>query len=246
MATISLTQSNVQAALVAFLQAILPTGTPIISGQGNRVPEPNANAYVVVTPTRIERIGTNVDGADDVRFLGSIAGTVLTVSSVTFGTIAAGQTLFGTGVAAGTTIVAQTGGTPGGAGTYTVAPSQTVGSEVLSTGSENLTEKATVRVQLDFHSGDLTGSDLARIFTTAFRDEYATNFFAALSAPLNGISPLYADDHNQQPFINENQQYEWRWVVDAMLQADAVLNVPQQYADSVKVVTVNVPATYGP
>ena len=247
MSSISLTQSNVQAALVAFLADILP-GVTVVSGQGNLVPEPSAGDFIVITPIRIERIGTNNDQSADVRFTGSIAGTTLTVSNVSFGTIAPGQTLLGVAVLPGTTITAQLtgpGGT-GGVGTYQINNSQTVASETMSTGSANILEEATITVQLDFHSADLTGSDMARTFTTAFRDQFATSFFAGLAPPLNGVVPLYADNHNQLPFLNENQQYEWRWVVEAVLQANAVVNVPQQYADSVTVQTVNVPATFGP
>ena len=54
-------------------------------------------------------------------FIGSISGTALTVSSVTSGTIAIGQTLTGTGVTAGTTITAGSGLS------WTVSASQTVG-----------------------------------------------------------------------------------------------------------------------
>jgi hypothetical protein len=58
-------------------------------------------------------------------FTGSIATTTLTASSVT-GTISIGQLV--PGVAANTWIVNQIGGTPNGAGTYTVSVSQTVAS----------------------------------------------------------------------------------------------------------------------
>ena len=54
-------------------------------------------------------------------FIGSISGTTLTVSSVTSGIIAIGQTLTGTGVTAGTTITAGSGLS------WTVSASQTVG-----------------------------------------------------------------------------------------------------------------------
>lgn len=60
-------------------------------------------------------------------FSGSISGTTLTVSSVRLGALAVGMTLKGPGVTAGTTITALGTGT-GGAGTYTVSASQTVGS----------------------------------------------------------------------------------------------------------------------
>jgi hypothetical protein len=57
------------------------------------------------------------------------AGTVLTVSAITSGSIYIGMTLTGTGVTAGTTITAFVSGTYGGTGVYTVSASQ----EVLST-----------------------------------------------------------------------------------------------------------------
>jgi hypothetical protein len=62
---------------------------------------------------------------------GSIAGTVLTVTAVTSGTLAVGAVLSGTGVTAGTTITALGTGT-GGTGTYTVSISQTKGSGTIN------------------------------------------------------------------------------------------------------------------
>lgn len=70
-------------------------------------------------------------------FIGSISGTTLTVTAMTSGTIQVGQTLSGTGVAAGTTITALGTGT-GGTGTYTVSTSQTVASEALVTSAATL------------------------------------------------------------------------------------------------------------
>lgn len=75
------------------------------------------------------------------------AGTQLTVTSVSSGTIlASGEFLSGVGVATntstGTTITGQTGGTPGGVGTYTVSISQLLASagspEALTDGSSSL------------------------------------------------------------------------------------------------------------
>jgi microcystin-dependent protein len=54
------------------------------------------------------------------------AGTVLTVTAVVSGRIVLGQTLSGTGVTAGTRVVAQVSGTTGGVGVYTVDTSQLV------------------------------------------------------------------------------------------------------------------------
>lgn len=65
-------------------------------------------------------------------FTGSIATTTLTVSAVSAGTIYPSMQISGTGVTAGTRIVAQLTGTTGGAGTYTVSASQTVSSTAMT------------------------------------------------------------------------------------------------------------------
>jgi len=64
-------------------------------------------------------------------FTGSISGTTLTVTAVASGTIYAGNYITGSGVTAGTYITANGTGT-GGAGTYTVSASQTVGSTTIT------------------------------------------------------------------------------------------------------------------
>jgi len=67
--------------------------------------------------------------------VGSIAGNVLTVTAMGSGSgaIAVGQTLDDLGgfIVEGTQVLSQTGGTPGGVGTYTVSSSQTVASETM-------------------------------------------------------------------------------------------------------------------
>ncbi len=67
-------------------------------------------------------------------YTGSISGTTLTVSAVSAGVLAVGQTISGTGVTSGTTITAFGTGT-GGTGTYTVSVSQTVSSTTLTNGA---------------------------------------------------------------------------------------------------------------
>lgn len=63
---------------------------------------------------------------------GSITLAVLTVTAVSSGTLAIDQELFGAGIAEGTLILNQIGGTPGGIGTYTVGISQTVVSTTIT------------------------------------------------------------------------------------------------------------------
>jgi hypothetical protein len=64
-------------------------------------------------------------------FTGSISGTTLTVTSVSTGSISAGQALFGVGITQATVITALGTGT-GGVGTYTINISQTVASEGMN------------------------------------------------------------------------------------------------------------------
>jgi hypothetical protein len=61
------------------------------------------------------------------KFTGTISTTTLTVSAVSAGQLSVGQTISGTGVTPGTIITALGTGT-GYTGTYTISPSQTVGS----------------------------------------------------------------------------------------------------------------------
>jgi hypothetical protein len=65
-------------------------------------------------------------------FTGSITTTTLTVSAVSAGSIFPSMQITGTGVTAGTRIVAQLTGTTGGTGTYTVSISQTVTSTAMT------------------------------------------------------------------------------------------------------------------
>lgn len=66
-------------------------------------------------------------------FTGTIATTTLTVSAMTSGVVAIGQTLVGSGITTGTIITGFTSGVPGGIGVYTVNNSQSVSSESIST-----------------------------------------------------------------------------------------------------------------
>ena len=89
---------------------------------------PNIGGTPVMN-TSVLTSGTSVSTAT-CSFTGVISGTILTASAVT-GTIAVGQLITGTGVTAGTVITALGTGT-GGAGTYTVSASQTVGSTTIT------------------------------------------------------------------------------------------------------------------
>ena len=68
-------------------------------------------------------------------FSATITTTQLTVTILTSGVLAIGQTIAGVGVTAGTLITAFVSGTQGGVGVYTISPSQTVASTVAMTGA---------------------------------------------------------------------------------------------------------------
>ena len=88
-----------------------------------------------ITPGQTQyTIGPN--GQIGAVFTGSISGTTLTVTAITSGAIALGQTLSGTGITAGTTIVAFQSGAGGNineVGTYTLNISQNVASTTINT-----------------------------------------------------------------------------------------------------------------
>ncbi len=243
---ISPTQSVLQKALGEFLVRVLPSGTEVIVGQQNRVPEPKPSNFVTMTPILRSRIETNVDDSEDVLLTGSIVpldvetGT-LTVTEIDYGELQAGSPIFGVSVADNTEVIEQLTGDPGGVGTYSVSPSQTVTSRALGAGITSLAQNMQVTMQIDVHG--LSSSDNAQIISTCFNDKFAVEFFAAL-VPSVPITPLFSVDPRQIPFINAEKQYEDRWIVDVNLQANQSALVPQQFADVVDVDVVNVEATY--
>jgi hypothetical protein len=224
----------------------MATGVTVVEGQQNRVPEPANPYFVVATPIPTTRLATNQDSQQDVKFTGSLAAGVLTVSAVAFGTIQPGTTLFGVGVTAGTAIYRQLTGTTGGSGTYSVSGSQTLSSQTMSAGAMALMQESESHWQLDYHSADNQAGDFAQIVSTTLRDPFGTTFFAALPAPLNQVLPLLADDPHQVPYISDSNQWEFRWSADCRLQVDTTVVVPQQYADAVVVTVKDVSALYPP
>ena len=243
------TQSDMQAQLANFIRAVLPTTGPdslpldVITAQQNRIPAPRGSSYVILTPIRFERIETNVDTYQDCRFTGSIAGTVMTVDAVQIGVVQIGATVQGTTVTSGTVISAQTSGSPGGAGAYTVGPSQTVSLRVLSAGGKTVQQAIKATIQCDFHSADYSAGDNCNVVSTLLRDEFGISQFANQS-PNYGIVPLLVEDARQIPFTDDSQMVEWRWAVEALLQCNIVISVPQEFADAVDLGLVSVEAVY--
>jgi hypothetical protein len=231
--TPSITQTQINKALGDLLTAMIP-GLKVIVGQVNRAAEPEGD-FAVMWPLRRPRLATNVDTAADVKFTGSIAAAVMTVTAVGSGVISPGRSLFGVGVAANSRVVVQLTGPSGGAGTYTVSPSQTVSTKTMSAGATDIEQATEAVMQIDVHGPN--SADNAQTISTLFRDDYAVQQLAAAAI---AISPLYADDPKQMPFMNAANQFEDRWVVEAHLQINPVVTTPQEYADAALIDVVSV------
>lgn len=109
-------------------------------------------------------------------------------------------------------------------------------------GVGSATQATHVVVQLDVHGPN--GGDNAQVIATMLRDPYGADAFAASGFD---VTPLYADDPRQVPFINAEEQYEDRWIVDAHMQANEVVTgVPVQFAAALAVELVEVEATFPP
>lgn len=233
------TQSGIQTVLRSYLLSILPTGVEVTAAQVNRVPQPKAKNHVVMTPILRRRLSTNAHEYADCAFMGSIAATTMTVTEMLLGTIVPGRAMWGVGVAVPTIIVAQVSGAPGGVGTYTVTPSQSVAERKLAAGVQHITQATELHMQLDVHGP--ASSQNAQIIATMFWDDEAFQHFAG-----SGIDcrPLYASDPRQIPFIDGEQQWEDRYVVDVALQANQSVTIGRQFADQIEVETIDVQGTY--
>lgn len=132
---------NVVAALsIAQLQAITSGSLTVVVDNVARTAASinlsSANSYSAAASL----IQTALDAVEptEASFTGSLAGNVLTVSAVSSGTLAIGQTITGASVPAGTIITALGTGT-GETGTYTVSTTSTVTSESMQAVTTALT-----------------------------------------------------------------------------------------------------------
>jgi hypothetical protein len=163
-ATVSLTETGILTAVRALLLSVLAASVEVVRGQQNRVTEPDADDFVLMTPILRDRLSTNVDAYMDVPGAGTRASLQAT----------------------------------------------------------------RVTVQLDVHGPN--SAENAQVVSTLFRGGYACDFLAATNY---AVQPLYASDPRQAPFVNGEAQYEERWTVDAVLQANIVVSTPQEFAGAV-------------
>jgi hypothetical protein len=227
------------ASLRTFILSLLPDGVEVVKGQTNRVPPPAGSNYVVMTPTLRERLSTNVDEFVDTRMIGSIAGDTLTITEVDYGGIKLGSVILGVDVLPRTYVTSVFPGS-GGTGVYKVTPVQSISGRVLAAGVLDALMPTKVTIQIDVHGPD--SSDYVHRISTMFRDDYA---YLSFTRGTPGIVPLYADDPKQVPFINDSNQYEFRWVLEACLQVNATVeDIPQEFFEQIVVGLINVDTRY--
>lgn len=242
--TVSPSENDIQAALRSFCLSVVPAGTDCIITQANRVPEPQSSNFITMTPMRRTRLATNIHIEADCSFTASIAGPTMTVTALgpnNQAAISVGASVVGPGVPLAV-ITGQTGGTPGGLGTYTVSPSYTAGPGTFAAGQLSVVEMVETAIQLAFHSADNTSADMAQAVRQMLRDPYAVQFIQAINP---AITPLYGSDARQAPYISAEDQYEWRWVVDAVLQANVTLTgLNQDFVTTLDLTLVPVDVIY--
>ncbi|CAB3956113.1 hypothetical protein LMG7053_04915 [Achromobacter ruhlandii] len=116
---------------------------------------------------------------------------------------------------------------------------RTTYADVPSAGTMTLTRPTQWNAQVDCY-GD-GAQDMALAICIALRSSYGCD---ALKA--SGAQPLYTGEPRQLPFITGEDQYLERWSVDAVLQFNPSITVPQQFADELHVDLVEVDTTYPP
>lgn len=157
---LSITEDYLVDVIKAFLQGALGTDMPVYRGQDNRVPQPRATDYIIVTPTFRRRLSTNRHDLD------------------------------------------------------------------RTNGRQSISRSVIADVQLDFYGPGAT--DNTERATMLFRDVAGCDAMAG-----TGVQPLYCGDGRQAAFLNGEQQYEGRWIVQATLQINPAISTNVQFADSV-------------
>jgi hypothetical protein len=99
-------------------------------------------------------------------------------------------------------------------------------------GTSSYLQATKVTLQLDVHG--TASTDNAVLITTLWNSDYGVT---AIQAQGYDIAPLYTSTPRQAPFTTGEQQWDDRWVIDAVLQTNPVTTVPQDFAIELEVTT---------
>lgn len=97
---------------------------------------------------------------------------------------------------------------------------------------------AEIRMQLDFYGA--AAWEWGQAASALLRDAIGCSALAPV------CQPLHADDAALAPLITGEQQYLRRACLDAYLQWNPIVTVPQQFADTLSVILVNVDVEFPP
>jgi hypothetical protein len=85
---------------------------------------------------------------------------------------------------------------------------------------------------------------MAQLIAQMIRDPYGVAF---INGQNSAVTPLYAGQPRQVPYINADDQYEFRWIVECVLQANiTITGLPQQFITSAELTLIDVDAVFPP
>lgn len=108
----------------------------------------------------------------------------------------------------------------------------------INPNSIDIEQAVKLAVKIDCYGAD--AGDWAVILSTVLRDEYGINALAPV------LAPLYTDDPRFAPLIDGEEQFEQRWIVEALLQYNPVVPTPMQFANTAAADIINVDEAYPP
>ncbi len=234
--TLNLTETQAFQALRSFILNTVDSTIEVVRGYQNRVGEPQGDDFIVVWPLLQTRLSTNYTTSVDNSFTGYITDNVLTVTEILTGFVAVGQLLFDkdNDIEDGTSITGNITVTAEGLGQYSVSIHQDdVLSSIIYDGIRNSLVPTQWSAQLDIHGPNSANS--ARIIEGLFRSEYGVDAFSGTD-----VTPLYCDEARFLPFINAEQQIEYRWTLDLQLQLNPVIGTPEQFFDKARTTSIPV------
>lgn len=169
--TPDITEDQLTTELRTFLVGLALTGVhpdDVILAQINRVPEPKAENFVIMTPIGRRRLATNVE-------------------------------------------------------TWSTVPDPAPPPDTL-----RMQRNTEITVQIDIHGP--VSADNAATIATVWRSDYGCRVINPAIC-----QPLYATDGHQAPFVNAEKQYEFRWVMTLVMQANMAVSTQTDFADSIGV-----------